>query len=123
MGVVIDKCIMGVTEGFGSSSPKDENGFFIEESLNHSVIDCTDYEDPYTYIPPENIIVPNIPVKWSGHVDDDYGISGIMLNGKPFAGIDVTEAYWNEHRNDLYKDIPESLSANYVWTKPLESDM
>lgn len=44
-----------------------------------------------------------------------WKLNNVYLNGMLFAGKDVTEEYWNSHREDLFKGIDPELSVNHVW--------
>ena len=49
-------------------------------------------------------------------------LSNLYINGQLFAGIDVDAEYWGEHKNDLYRLLPDSLSVNFAKDAPLTAE-
>lgn len=44
-----------------------------------------------------NVLIPNYNVGFMVTGTSSYRTRNLLVNEKLFAGVDVTEAYWNEH--------------------------
>lgn len=69
-----------------------------------------------------NFFVPNYNIKYTIKTVSGRKLNNIYLNGQLFAGKDVTEEYWNLHREDLYKGIDPELSVNHIWEDGIVND-
>lgn len=64
-----------------------------------------------------NVLIPNYNVGFYITAKLNHKMSNIYLGDRLFAGVDVTKDYWDEHREDLYKNIDPELSGEFMWEK------
>ena len=90
---------------------------------NHKIRCLNDSgKDGYAYLSSGQVIFEGGKIQFEVCNSPGKTLSNLYINGQLFAGIDVDAEYWEAHKNDLYRLLPDSLSVNFCKDAPLTAE-